>query len=139
MNCSIPATVRGPRRRRSSLPATLIAARARFGISLVALAVATLVGGLLLVPDAARAANATVSVGSPTNQFNANVSTINVGDKVTFTWAAGTHVVDLMDVSADLTMDATHTSGTTDDQRCRQRRPSSTWATDSRRDAAVHS
>ena len=39
----------------------------------------------------ARAANAAVNVGTPTNRFTPNVVTVNVGDTVTFTQSAGTH------------------------------------------------
>jgi len=39
----------------------------------------------------ARAANAAVNAGTPTNRFTPNVVTVNVGDTVTFTQSADTH------------------------------------------------
>ena len=79
-----------------------------------------LVASVMLVSSAAmfghgeaRAASANVTVGSPTNRFSSNISNISVGDTVTFAWAAGTHVVDLKDVSPDINIDSTHTAGTT--------------------------
>jgi plastocyanin len=70
-------------------------------------------GALLVNRGEARAANSAVTVGSPQNRFSPNVTTIAVGDSVTFNWAAGTHVVDLEDVSPDIPIDSGHTTGTT--------------------------
>jgi plastocyanin len=82
--------------------------------SAIALGLLMLVVGAALVGrDEAQAANSSVTVGNPVNRFSSNVSNINAGDTVTFTWAAGTHVVDLKDVSPDINSDSTHTSGTT--------------------------
>jgi plastocyanin len=81
-------------------------------VALVAL-IGMAVGAALLANGQAHAANASVSTGSPTDRFAPNISNISVGDTVTFTWAAGTHVVDLKDVSPDLQIDSSHTSGTT--------------------------
>lgn len=61
----------------------------------------------------ASAATQSVNVGSPTNRFTSNVITINAGDTVTFNWSAGTHIVDLMDISPDLPIDSGHTTGVT--------------------------
>lgn len=82
--------------------------------AMVALAfVAVAAGTLLLNQGQANAASASVAVGSPNNRFTPNVSNIAVGDTVTFTWSAGTHVVDLKDVSPDIAIDSAHPSGTT--------------------------
>ena len=81
---------------------------------MLALALVTAaVGGFLLTRDSAQAANATVTVGTPNNRFAPNVANITVGNTVTFTWSAGTHIVDLKDVSPDIASDSTHTTGTT--------------------------
>jgi plastocyanin len=68
---------------------------------------------LLAVPSLAGAASPTVSTGGASLRFSPNVINISAGDTVTFTLGGGTHIVDLKDVSPDLTIDATHTSGTT--------------------------
>ena len=82
--------------------------------ALVAVALgAAILCGILLTRDSAHAANVSVTTGSPNNRFSPNVSNINVGDTVTFTWSAGTHIVDLKDVSPDLAVDSGHTSGKT--------------------------
>ncbi len=61
----------------------------------------------------ADAASPSVVTGSPSLRFTPNVVNITTGDTVTFTLGAGTHIVDLKDVSPDLPIDAAHTSGTT--------------------------
>lgn len=87
--------------------------RARLGATLVgALGVLALALALALYGEA-HAASATVGVGTPTNRFTPNIANISTGDKVTFTWSAGTHVVDLKDVSPDIQVDSAHTSGVT--------------------------
>ena len=98
-----------------AIPAPRGFARPRIGIAaMVALAfVALVVGSLMLNRSEANAASASVTVGSPTDRFTPNVSSIAVGDTVTFTWASGTHDVDFMDVTPDLNIDSTHTTGTT--------------------------
>jgi plastocyanin len=76
-------------------------------------AIALAAGAFLLSGAAAGAASPAVLVGSPANRFSPNVVNINVGDTVTFNWSSGPHIVDLEDVSPDLTIDSTHTTGTT--------------------------
>jgi plastocyanin len=71
-------------------------------------------GALLMTGTVAGAASPAVTVGSPTNRFSPNVTTISVGDTVTFNWAAGSHVVDLEDVSPDLPINSGQTSGVTE-------------------------
>lgn len=92
--------------------------RLRSRLAMAAAALLAGVGGTagaVLLPAAlmAHADSATVSVGTPTNRFTPNITTIHVGDTVTFNWSAGFHVVDLEDVSPDLQIDSTHTTGTT--------------------------
>ena len=82
--------------------------------AIIALVLAMVTAGALLVGRGeAHAANAAVTVGSPQNRFSPNITTVSVGDSVTFNWAAGTHIVDLEDVSPDIPIDSGHTSGTT--------------------------
>jgi len=77
-------------------------------------AVASTAGGVFMtVAQVAHADSPAVSVGTPTDRFTPNITTIHVGDTVTFNWSAGFHVVDLEDVSPDIPMDSTHTTGTT--------------------------
>lgn len=77
-------------------------------------AIATTAGGVVMsATQVAHAADGTVSVGTPTDRFTPNITTINVGDTVTFNWSAGFHIVDLEDVSPDIPMDSTHTTGST--------------------------
>ena len=71
------------------------------------------IGHFVLNQVSAYSASPAVVTGSPTNRFTPNIITINAGDTVTFNWSAGTHVVDLKDVSPDLSIDSTHTTGTT--------------------------
>ena len=66
-----------------------------------------------LAPTGTEAASPTVTTGTPANHFAPNAITITVGDTVTFTFGAGTHIVDLKDVSPDLPIDASHASGRT--------------------------
>jgi plastocyanin len=77
-------------------------------IALAALALAAFAFG-----RPALAATQNVNTGTPTNRFTPNVITINAGDTVTFNWSAGTHIVDLKDVSPDLPIDSSHTTGVT--------------------------
>ncbi len=81
---------------------------------ILASALAVAVGALLvLMSGSSSAATGNVTVGSPTNRFAPNVVTINPGDTVTYTWAAGTHLVDTLDVSPDLPISSSSQSGTT--------------------------
>ncbi|MGH2634012.1 MAG: cupredoxin domain-containing protein [Tepidiformaceae bacterium] len=80
---------------------------------IVAAAIAAIALAAFAFGRPASAATQSVNVGTPTNRFTANVITINAGDTVTFNWSAGTHVVDLMDISPDLPIDSGHTSGVT--------------------------
>ncbi|MBI2766887.1 MAG: hypothetical protein HYX53_13380 [Chloroflexi bacterium] len=85
---------------------------ARFA-GLAAIGVALAGSGFVHTQGSARAANASVTVGSPANRFAPNISNINVGDTVTFTWASGTHIIDLEGVAPDLTINSGQTTGTT--------------------------
>jgi len=80
---------------------------------IVVVTIATIALAIFAFGRPASAATQSVNVGTPTNRFTANVITINAGDTVTFNWSAGTHVVDLMDISPDLPIDSGHTSGVT--------------------------
>lgn len=91
----------------------MISVRTVYAGLVVAALLTVILGGFLLTRGSAEAATANVATGSPNNRFTPNISTINVGDSVTFTWAAGTHIVDLKNVSPDIAVDSAHRSGTT--------------------------
>jgi plastocyanin len=80
---------------------------------IAAVGLLALVAGLFAMHTSARAASPSVGVGTPENRFTPNISNITVGDTVTFSWSAGVHIVDLKDVSPDLQIDSSHTSGVT--------------------------
>ena len=96
----------------TGLPRTKSLRAVLAGILALAMVTAA-IGGFLLTRDSAQAANASVAVGAPNNRFAPNVVNVNVGNTVTFSWAAGTHIVDLKDVSPDIPIDSAHTGGTT--------------------------
>ncbi len=90
--------------------------RSRFAMVAAATiaAMASTAGGVFMTAvQVAHADTGTVSVGTPTDRFTPNITTIHVGGTVTFNWSAGFHIVDLEDVSPDIPMDSTHTTGTT--------------------------
>jgi plastocyanin len=89
----------------------------RFRTGAAAIVAVAIIALMALAPGLASPASAatqTVSVGSPTNRFTPNVSTIHVGDTVTFNWSAGTHtVVFPSGASADLSITSGNPSGVT--------------------------
>ena len=89
-----------------------LSARPRNGL-IVVIALAAIVLAAFALGRPAFAATQSVNTGTPTNRFTPNVITINAGDTVTFNWSAGTHIVDLKDVSPDLPIDSSHTTGVT--------------------------
>jgi plastocyanin len=94
------------------LPSRFFRPKALRAAGIAAQLIVMVLGGMLL-HSSAQAATQNVSVGTPTNRFTPNSSTVNVGDTVTFTWSAGTHMVHVQDVSPELPIDSAHTSGTT--------------------------
>jgi plastocyanin len=88
----------------------------RYRGGVLAVITVAIVALMALMPciGSASAASQSVSVGSPTNRFTPNVTTINAGDTVTFNWAAGTHtVVFPSGASADLSITSSNTTGQT--------------------------
>lgn len=88
----------------------------RYRASAVVIVAVAFVALMALVPGfgtPASAATQNVTVGAPTNRFSPNVTTVQAGDTVTFTWAAGVHTVVADSLSLDLTITSSSPTGET--------------------------
>lgn len=92
----------------------MLLTRHRTGVlAIVAVAIIALMALALGQGSTASAATQDVTVGSPTNRFTPNIVTVEAGDTVSFTWAAGVHTVVAEDLSLDLTITSSNPTGET--------------------------